>query len=315
MRGMTGILRCLMRGLMLQLMLLGAPAWAQQDEEPNLKGAIDFHAHMAPDSVERGIDADDLARLAKAAGMRGLVMKNHWEPTASMVYLMRKEVPGIELFGGVTQDLAIGGINLEAVKHMANVKGGYGRVVWLPTFDSENEVKGKGPQVPVAQHGKLLPNVLELIDYIAAHPQLVLETGHVSAAEALLVVHEAHARGVQHIVVTHAMNAPVSMTIPQMQQAARDGAFIEFVYGATLPRNSPLTVPIFSEAIRAIGAKSCILATDLGGRPSQPPDPPRPMPPQGLLEFMRKLHQEGISVADINLMAKTNPALALSLDP
>ena len=75
-----------------------------------------------------------------------MVMKNHWEPTASMVYLMRKEVPGIELFGGVTQDLAVGGINLEAVKHMANVKGGYGRVVWLPTFDSENEVKGKGPQ-------------------------------------------------------------------------------------------------------------------------------------------------------------------------
>ena len=68
-------------------------------------------------------------------------------------------------------------------------------------------------------------------------------------------------------------------------------------------------------SLAAIGPKSCILATDLGSRPSQPPNPPRPMPPQGLLDFMQKLHQEGISVADINLMAKTNPALALSLDP
>jgi hypothetical protein len=291
------------------------PALAQQDAGVNLKGAIDFHVHMGPDSVARAIDADDLARLAKAAGMRGLVMKNHWEPTASMVYLLRKEVPGIELFGGVTQDLAVGGINIEAVKHMAEVEGGYGRVVWLPTFDSENTVRGNGPQVPVARDGKLLPGVLELLDYIAAHPQLVLETGHVSAEEALLVVHEARARGLRHVVVTHAMNDPVSMSIPQMQQAARDGAFIEFVYGATLPLNSPLTVPIFAEAIRAIGAQSCIIATDLGGRPAQPPNPPRPMPPQGLLEFMRKLRAEGISVADINRMAKTNPALALGLEP
>jgi len=307
MRGMAGIALC--------LMLLPAPAPAQQDADVNLKGAIDFHVHMGPDSVPRAIDADDLARLAKASGMRGMVMKNHWEPTASMVYLLRKEVPGIELFGGVTQDLAVGGINIEAVKHMAEVEGGYGRVVWLPTFDSENSVRGKGPQVPVARDGKLLPGVLELLDYIAAHPQLVLETGHVSAEEALLVVREARAHGVRHIVVTHAMNEPVGMTIPQMQQAARDGAIIEFVYGATLPLNSPLTVPIFAEAIRAIGAKSCIIATDLGGRPAQPPNPPRPLPPQGLLEFMLKLHREGISIADINRMAKTNPALALGLDP
>ena len=306
-------------GLSLCLLLLVASASASETAQPdadiNLKGAIDFHVHMSPDSVARAIDADDLARLAKAAGMRGLVMKNHWEPTASMVYLLRKEVPGIELFGGVTQDLAVGGINLEAVKHMADVKGGYGRVVWLPTFDSENSVRGKGPQVPVARDGKLLPGVLELIDYIVAHPQLVLETGHISAEEVLLVVHEAQARGVSHMVVTHAMNEPVSMTIPQMQQAARDGAFIEFAYGATLPLHSPLTVPVFAEAIRAIGAKSCIIATDLGGRPAQPPNPPRPMPPQGLLEFMRQLHAAGISIEDINLMAKSNPALALGLDP
>src|SRR5690242_6659810 len=66
-----------------------------------LSGVIDIHAHCAPDSVPRAIDAIDLAKLAKARGMRGLVLKNHWEPTASVAYLVRKEVPGIEVFGGI----------------------------------------------------------------------------------------------------------------------------------------------------------------------------------------------------------------------
>lgn len=299
----------------LSLFLLATPVAAQQpNPDINLTGTIDIHVHMGPDSMPRMIDADDLARLAKQLGMRGMVLKNHFEPTSSMAYLMRKEVPGIELFGGVTQDRAVGGINLEAVKHMANVKGGYGRVVWLPTFDSEAGVKGRGPFVPVSHDGKLLPGVIELIDYIAAHPQLVLETGHVSAEEALLVIHEAHAHGVKHIVVTHAMASPINMTIPQMQQAAKDGAFLEFVYAATLGHNAHLTIGKYAEAMRAVGPKFCILATDLGGAPA-PGDPPRPFPPQGLLEFMRQLNAQGFSVADINLMAKTNPALALGLAP
>src|SRR5215469_4264404 len=118
------------------------------DSELNLNGAIDFHVHQGPDSVDRVIDADDLARLAKKMGMRGMVMKNHWEGTAGLVYIVRKEVPGIELFGGITQDLAVGGINLEAVKHMAAMEGG------------RNDVKygqRAGPFVRVSENGHLYP--------------------------------------------------------------------------------------------------------------------------------------------------------------
>jgi len=182
------------------------PGYGQSDL--NLKGAIDFHVHSSPDSIPRSIDADDLARLAKENGMRGLVLKNHYESTAALAYMVRKEVPGIEIFGGITQDLAVGGINLEAVKRMTMMKGGWGRVVWLPTNDAENHVKkakGTGPFVRVSKDGRLLPEVLALIDFIAQHHQLVLETGHVSAEEGLMVIHEAHQHGVTHIVVTHAM--------------------------------------------------------------------------------------------------------------
>src|SRR5471032_2929567 len=159
------------------LALLALPASAQ-DDAIRLKGAIDIHVHQDPDSAPRAIDADDVARQAKAAGMRAVVLKNHWEDTASLAYMVRKMVPGIEIFGGITQDLAVGGINIEAVRHMAAMKGGYGRVVWLPTFDAANQVKGNGPDVPVSKDGKLLPGVLALIDFIAKQKQLVLETGH-----------------------------------------------------------------------------------------------------------------------------------------
>ena len=299
---------CLAAGLL----LLSLPVMAQ-DNTISLKGAVDIHVHQDPDSAPRAIDADDVARLAKQMGMRGLVLKNHWEPTASLAYMTRKAVPGIELFGGVTQDLAVGGINIEAVRHMSEIKGGYGRVVWLPTFDAQNQVKGKGAEVPVSKDGKLLPDVLALLDFIATKRQLMLETGHVSAQEALMVIREARARGIKNIVVTHAMAGPINMTIPQMQQAAAMGAYIEFVYAATLEKGATLTLARYAEAIRAVGPAHCILASDLGGlRPA--PSPPRPLEPQGMLDFMHGLHALGVGVADIDLMAKTNPAKVLGLE-
>src|SRR5512143_3721715 len=115
-----------------------------------LEGAIDMHAHAAPDGTPRKIDVLDLARTAKAAGMRAIVIKNHYEPTASLAYVVRKAVPGIEVFGGISLDLTVGGVNPAAVEWMTKVEGGYGKVVWLPTFDSESQVKLTGDKRPFA---------------------------------------------------------------------------------------------------------------------------------------------------------------------
>src|SRR5947207_12917023 len=102
-----------------------------------LNGAIDMHAHADPDGVPRKLDAIDAAKLAKERGMRAIVLKNHYEPTASLAYIVRKEVPGIEVFGGIDLNRTVGGINPAAVERMTMVKGGWGRVVWMPTFDAE----------------------------------------------------------------------------------------------------------------------------------------------------------------------------------
>jgi protein-S-isoprenylcysteine O-methyltransferase Ste14 len=295
-------------GLCLALFVLAA--FPQSRSAPaDLTGVIDIHVHSDPDSVPRSIDALDLARLAKQRGMRALVLKNHYESTAALAYVVRKEVPGIEVFGGIDLNRSVGGINPAAIERMVLMKGGWGRVIWMPTFDAQNQVRyshENRPFVPVARDGRLLPEVEQVIA-LAAKNHLLLETGHSSAEEGLLIVREARRQGVEHVVVTHAMKAPVHMTIPQMQQAAAAGAYIELDYGGLVGRNPEFRIADYTQAIRAVGPRSCILSSDLG-------QPGNPLHPDGLAAFFRALRREGFSQADIDLMSKINPARALGLE-
>jgi Family of unknown function (DUF6282) len=290
------------------LLAFGVVTTSFAQENP-LAGVIDIHAHCAPDSSPRSIDAIDLARLAKSRGMRGLVLKNHYQPTASLAYVVRKEVPGIEVFGGVDLNLSVGGMNPFAVEHMAATTGGYGRFVWMSTFDSEAQVrysKQDRPFVRVSQNGQLLPETRQVIAAIAKH-NLVMATGHVSAEEGLMLIREARAEGVQHMVVTHAMLAPIHMSDAQMLEAAKMGAYIEFVYNGLLGSYKEFTFKDYARAIRFVGVEHCILASDMG-------QPANPLHPDGLVALFDGLRKEGITQAEINRMAKENPAHLLGLE-
>jgi hypothetical protein len=288
--------------------LLLAFAVACQAQENPLAGVIDIHVHSAPDSTPRKIDAIDLARLAKTRGMRGLVLKNHYEPTASLAYVVRKEVPGIEIFGGVDLNLSVGGMNPSAVEHMAATTGGYGRFVWMSTFDSEAQVrysKQDRPFVRVSQNGQLTPETKKVIALIAKD-NLVLATGHPSAEEALMELREGQKDGVKHMVVTHAMIAPIHMSDEQMREAAKMGAYIEFVYNGLIGSYKEFTFKDYVRAIRYVGVDHCILSSDMG-------QPNNPVHPDGLLLFFKGLEEQGITKAEIDRMAKQNPARLLGL--
>jgi hypothetical protein len=294
-----------MRTLLLFLLGFAMTAFAQENP---LAGVIDIHVHCAPDSTPRSIDAIDLARLAKQRGMRGLVLKNHYQPTASLAYVVRKEVPGIEIFGGVDLNLSVGGMNPFAVEHMAATTGGYGRFVWMSTFDSEAQVrysKQDRPFVRVAENGQLLPETKKVIAVIAKH-NLVMATGHTSAEEALLLIREARAQGVKHLVVTHAMLQPIHMSDAQMLEAANMGAYIEFVYNGLLGSYKEFTFKEYARAIRSVGAEHSILSSDMG-------QPGNPLHPDGLVALFDGLKKEGITQAEIDRMAKENPARLLGL--
>ncbi len=289
-------------------LLLAMAVFTSLQAQTPLTGVIDIHAHCGPDSVARSIDAMDLARLAKASGMRALVLKNHYEPTASLAYVVRKEVPGIEIFGGIDLNRSVGGVNPSAVEHMVLVQGGWGRVVWMPTFDAENQVrysKEQRPFVSVSRGGQLLPEVKQVIALAAKH-RLMLETGHSSPVEGLMIVREARAHGVEHVVVTHAMLAPIRMSIAQMREAAGLGAYLEFVYNGVIGAAREYSMSDYVKAIREVGANSCILSSDMGQKAN-------PLHTNALVDFFAALRKEGISQADIDLMSKANPAWALGL--
>jgi hypothetical protein len=273
-----------------------------------LRGTIDIHVHSAPDNVPRSIDALDVARLALARGMRGVVLKNHYEPTASLAFLARKEAPGLEAFGGIDLNLTVGGMNPAAVEHMTTVTGGWGRFVWMSTFDAENQVrysKENRPFVSVSRAGQLLPETKAVIAVIARH-NLVLATGHVSSAEALLLLREGRQQGVSRLVVTHAINAPILMDIPGMQEAARLGAFIEFAGSTMANPSAAARVDRFADAIRKVGPEFCILSSDLGQEGN-------PVPPDGFGQFLLAMRAKGFSQPEIDMMAKDNPARLLGL--
>ena len=265
--------------------------------------------HADPDSVPRSIDAIDLARLAKARGMRALVLKSHYEPTASLAYVVAKVVPGIAIFGGIDLNRSVGGVNPAAIERMVLIKGGLGRVVWLPTFDAENQVrysKEDRPFVPVSKNGALRPEVKEVIALAVKHG-LTLETGHSSPEECLLIIREARRAGVRNVIVTHAMLAPVHMTAAQMRAAAEMGAWLEFVYNALIGTNKEFEFADYAQAIRAVGPEHCILSSDLGQAGN-------PLHPDGLAAFFAGLKSAGLPAAEIDRMSKTNPAKALGLN-
>ncbi len=69
---------------------------------------------------------------------------------------------------------------------------------------------------------------------VIAKQNLVLATGHPTAEEALMMIREGRAQGVKHMVVTHAMMSPIHMSDAQMLEAAKMGAYIEFVYNGLI---------------------------------------------------------------------------------
>lgn len=273
-----------------------------------LEGVIDIHAHTAPDSVPRSIDAIDLARLAESRGMRAIVYKNHYEQTASLAYLVHKVVPGILVFGGIDLNRTVGGMNPDSVEKMALTTGHLGKFVWMATYDTRAQVqalKQDRPYVAVSRNGELLPETKAVIAMIKKY-DLVMATGHNSPADDLLLIREAKRQGLTHIVVTHPMMTPIHMSIPEMQEAASLGAYLEFVYNGLTGAAKEFSFADYAKAIRAIGVEHCILSSDMG-------QPANPVHPDGLQLLFDGLRREGFSQSDIDQMSKVNPAKLLGL--
>jgi hypothetical protein len=283
-------------------------------------GVIDMHVHSHPDVFGRNMDDIDVAQLAKAKGLRGILLKNHVSETASRAALVMRVVPGIEVFGGIVLNKAVGGVNPDAVEWMHRVYGGRGRVVWLPTFESDKHVKtfSKPDAVglTVAPNGKVTPQ-MEAVLKIIARENLLLATGHVHPEEIIAVARRARELGVKNILVTHGLTNVPGLTMAQAKEVAALGAvievcFLQFLAGphAPLPFLTHWTqigAKHVAQAVKEIGAKSLVVSSDLGQSGNM-------THPDGLEAAIASMKREGISDADIDLMMRRNPARLLGLD-
>ena len=299
-RKVASIVCCLFA---LSLAVGPAPALAQQGDD-TLAGVIDFHTHSGPDSRPRSVTDIEIARLARRAGMRGLVLKNHYTMTADRAAVAMEIVGGIEIFGGIVLNRAVGGLNAEAVRQMSEFEGGRGRVVWLPTSDAEHAVASAGsdlPYVSVVTDGQPAPELAEIFKIIADN-DLVLATGHSSPEEVMLLVPEARRRGVRNILITHVLGQ--DPTRAQMRRMADQGAVMELVY----PGVRRFTIEDYVEVITAIGAEHFLISSDLGQYLN-------PLHTDGMKAFVTELREQGVSEGDIDMMARRSPARLLGLDP
>ena len=282
-------------------------------------GVIDMHVHAHPDVFGRNMDDIDVAQLAKARGMRGIVLKNHISETASRAALVMKVVPGIEVFGGIVLNRAVGGINPHAVEWMHRVYGGRGKVVWLPTFESDKHVKTFGKPTDkglvVAPNGQVTPE-MEAILKIIARENLLLATGHVHPEEVIAVVRRGRELGVKNMIVTHALTNVPGLTMAQAKQVADMGAvieicFLQFLAGPNAPLPflthwTQVNAKNVAQAVKEIGAKSIVVSTDLGQSGNM-------THPDGIEAAIAAMKREGISDGDIDLMMRKNPARLLGL--
>jgi hypothetical protein len=282
-------------------------------------GVIDMHVHSHPDVFGRNMDDIDVAQLAKAKGLRGILLKNHVSETASRAALVMKVVPGIEVWGGIVLNKAVGGVNPDAVEWMHRVYGGRGKVVWLPTFESDRHVKTLSKPdargLVVAPGGQVTPE-MEAILKIIARENLMLATGHVHPEEIMAVVRRARELGVKNIVITHALTNVPGLAMAQAKQLADMGAvieicFLQFRAGPNAPLAfmthwTQINAKHVARAVKEIGAQSLVISSDLGQSGNM-------THPDGLETAIAEMKREGVSDADIDVMMRKNPARLLGL--
>lgn len=301
--------RLLMSVILLGLVGLPIVGRAQlNDDYKELQGIIDIHAHIGPAtdlSLPRTLDAIEATQLAARHGMRAINLKQHYLETASWAYLVSRVVPGIRVFGGIALNRSVGGLNVNAVEQVATFKGGFGRVVYFPTFESAyTNPKTPERSVAVSKDGALLPAVHEILK-VAAKYDMAISTGHSSPEESLMIIKAAKAAGVNRIFVQHPAMNSIKMSVETQNEAVKLGALLEYVLGEGIANQKELEH--WTGLIKQVGPQNVVIGTDLGqwGRST---------PTDGYKVMIPRMLKVGFTQAQLDVMMKTNPARLLGLE-
>ncbi len=294
-----------------------------REDRKLLEGVCEMHVHVSPDLFKRSVSEVELAKEARSVGYKAVLSKDHFVVNSDRAQTVRAIVPEIHFFGGVVLNHTVGGINPKAVRAAI----GYGaREVWMPTFHSQNHIERGGQMkydrerfVPnsnlgpikgislLDKEGNVKPEVYEVLDAIASN-DIILGTGHISKEEAYALLKAAREAGVRKILVTHPGFRITPWPISDQVKMAEMGAFMEYdVFGCVDKHEMSFTVEHLVESIKAVGPSRCVMATDLGQARN-------PHPLLGMCQYIHMMLDNGISLSDVEKMAKYNPARLLSIE-
>lgn len=287
-----------------------------------LKGGVDPHVHSGPSIAPRAIDHLNLAKEMSKAGLAAVVTKDHDYAGVMCAQMIRDHYPELttQVFSGLVLNNVVGGLNPYAVEHTAAMDG---RIVWLPTLAAENHLNWEktsgwvhpastqkirpASAVPLFENGKLRPELLDILDVIAA-TDIALASGHIHASETRIVFEEARKRGVKRLIFTHPEDI-VGATMEDTKDIADMGAYIEhslafFLEGSKFKTRSNEDLQAF---IDLVGVERTILCSDLGQTGTL-------MPMEGLRRGVATCLSLGYSDAQIHQMVGTNAADVIGLN-
>ena len=181
-----------------------------------LQGAVDLHCHSGPSVMPRYFDHYEAMQEASEAGVRALLIKDHYYSATPVTVMLNKHFSHMKvtLLSGVPLNNQSGGLNLYAVEHGIALGA---KLVWMPTFSSKNHIEhhknGATPGFPnskkpmmaptpvhvVDDAGRLLPEVLPILDMIAEH-DVVLSSGHLHISEIWPLFEAAQQRGIKRLI-------------------------------------------------------------------------------------------------------------------
>lgn len=268
-----------------------------------LVGAYDLHIHSAPSVFSREKDGFQLVREADAAGMAGIMLKSHYEPTALRAALINQYSNCKTMaYGGLVLNWPVGGLNVYAVENA--LKAG-AKIIWMPTRDSENSLRFGNmagdffsrPGISILdEHGKLRNCVYDIMDAIKRY-NAVLATGHISPQESIALCREGRAYGVR-MILTHPEFSRTHVEPEIQKELAGLGVMIEKNWYNI--EEGSVSIEEMTATIRLVGSERCYIATDRGQRGM-------PSPVSEYKRFVQALLQAGLSESQLRNLTQIVP--------
>lgn len=318
---------------------------SRQKSAELLVGAIDLHVHPGPHllSSPRSTNPIECAQEARDAGMRALVLMDVMTVSSGTAWLVEQVVEGIHCYGGIILNTAYGSLNPRAVMnattygngarfvsfgahctyYQASTEGRYEDGAWIllrekyPKF-AQDEMPRK-IRIPDGPPCKELQEILEII---AANPQIYMISGHVSPQEAIRLGQLAKEFGIKKYLISS--HTSVDMDSAQIAKAIELGAYLEhtFAAGGTVAKTHYYAeyeyrsgskgpgidgVMVAANQIRKFGAEHFVCGTDLGVYSAS-------KPVSGMREYIACLMDEGLTDDQIRLVTSVNPGKLLDLN-